>query len=167
MVKKDNYFTCFIFFCTYTLLVCGQKTILPRSRSRSRVFLDPKSRSRSKKIPEPEPEPLGKKNQEPEPLKNLPAPQPCKKIKSIRKLYFSYSFLGKILSFVVKNENYFTCFIFFFTVLPYQFAEKRLFCQGAGAGRSRVLLAPWSRSRSKKNTRSRSRLGKKIRSRSR
>jgi hypothetical protein len=35
MVKKDNYFTCFIFFCSFTLLVCGEKTILPRSRSRS------------------------------------------------------------------------------------------------------------------------------------
>ena len=43
----------------------------------------------------------------------------------------------------------------------YPTAEKRIFCQGAGAGRSRVLLAPWSRSPSKKNTRSRSRLGKK------
>ena len=47
MVKKDNYFTCYKFFCSFTLLVCGEKTILPRSRSR--VFLAPWSRSRSKK----------------------------------------------------------------------------------------------------------------------
>ena len=49
--------------------------------------------------------------------------------------------------------------LYYFAVLPYQFAGKRIFCQGAGAGRSRVFLAPWSRSRSrsKKNTRSRSR----------
>ena len=51
--------------------------------------------------------------------------------------------------------------LYFFAGLPYQFAGKRIFCQGAGAGQSRVFLAPWSRSRSKKNTRSRSRLGKK------
>jgi hypothetical protein len=48
-----------------------------------------------------------------EPLKNYPAPQPCEKIKSIRKLYFSYSSLGKILSFIVKKNNYFT-FLYFF-----------------------------------------------------
>ena len=59
---------------------------------------------------EPEPEPLEKKTrsrsrsrlgerQEPEPLKNQPAPQPCEKIRSIRKLYFSYSSLGKIFKF--------------------------------------------------------------------
>ena len=67
-----------------------------------------------KKSQEPEPEPLVKKSgagaepePEPEPLKNLLAPQPCKKIKSIRKLYLSYSSLGKILSFIVKKNNYF------------------------------------------------------------
>ena len=49
MVKKNNYFTCFIFFCSFTLLVCGEKNILPRSRIR--VFLAPWSRSRSKKRP--------------------------------------------------------------------------------------------------------------------
>ena len=51
---------------------------------RSRVFLAPWSRSRLKKQ---EPEPLGKKIKEPEPLKNQPAPQPCWKIRNIRKLY--------------------------------------------------------------------------------
>ena len=40
--------------------------------------------------------------------------------------------------------------LYFFAVLPYQFAGKRIFCQGAGAGRSRVFLAHWSRSRLKK-----------------
>ena len=35
-----------------------------------------------------------KKSHESEPLKK-PAPQPCEKIKSIRKYYFSYSSLGR------------------------------------------------------------------------
>ena len=75
MVKKNNYFTCFVFFCSFTFLVWGEMNILPRSRSRSeemnilprcrsRVFLAPWSwrRSRSKKkYQEAEPEPLGKK----------------------------------------------------------------------------------------------------------
>ena len=126
--------------------------------------------------PEPEPEPLEKK-QEPQPellgkksgaragaAKNLPAPQPCEKIKSIRKLYFSYSSLGKILSFMVKKNNYFISFIFFlgrFTLLVC--GEKNILSRSRRRSRSRVLLAPWSRSRSKRNTRSRSRsrLGKK------
>ena len=54
-----------------------------------------------------------------EPLKNYPAPQPCEKIKSIRKLYFSYSSLGKILSFIVKKKQLFYFFIFFFAILTY------------------------------------------------
>ena len=70
-----------------------------------------RSRSRLKKNPGAGA--AGKKRQKPEPLKIWPAPQPCEKIKSIRKLYFSYSFLGKILSFMVEKDNYFTCFIFF------------------------------------------------------
>ena len=64
------------------------------------MFLAPWSRSRLKK------KKIGvraawKNSQElePEPLKNEPAPQPCEKIKSIRILYFSYSSLGKIVSF--------------------------------------------------------------------
>ena len=64
MVKKDNYFTCFI-FCSFTLLVCGEKTIFPRSRSRSElgVFgpLEPEPEPLEKKYQEPETEPLGKK----------------------------------------------------------------------------------------------------------
>ena len=87
MVKKDNYFTCYIFFCSFALLVCGEKTILPRSQSRSRVFLAPWSRSRSKKIPgagatweKIRSRSRLKKRQEPEPLKNLPAPQPWNKV---------------------------------------------------------------------------------------
>ena len=59
-----------------------------------------------------------KKSQEPEPLKNYPAPQPCEKIKSIRKLYFSYSYLGNILSFMVKKQLFYLFYIFF-AVLPY------------------------------------------------
>ena len=128
----------------------------------SRVFLAPWGRSRLKK--KPGAGAAWKKNQEPEPLKNQPALQPSAKIKSIGKLYFSYSSLGKIFRFMVK-KTIILLVLYFFAVLPYQFAGKRIFCQGAGAGRSRVFLALWSRSRSrsKKNTRSRSRsrLGKK------
>ena len=85
VVKKTIIFMFYIFFCRFTLLVRGEKNILPRSRSRSepvgagrsQVFLAPWSRSRSRsKKKYQEPEPLGKKLQEPEPLKNLPAPQP-------------------------------------------------------------------------------------------
>ena len=50
MVKKKKIILLVAyFFCSFTLLVCGEKNILPRSRSR--VFLAPWSRSRSKKIP--------------------------------------------------------------------------------------------------------------------
>ena len=48
--------------------------------------------------------------------------------------------------------------LYFFVDLPYEFAGKRIFCQGAGAG--------GSRSRSKKKQEPEP-LGKKIRSRSR
>ena len=50
---KNNYFTCFIFFCSFTLLVCGEKNILQNLTNSQE--------------PEPgvfgslEPEPLGKK----------------------------------------------------------------------------------------------------------
>ena len=88
---KNNYFTCFIFFCRFTLLVCGEKNILANLTNSQEpepvVFgslepdpepLEKKTRSRSR---------LGKKSgagagaawkksQEPEPQKNLPAPQP-------------------------------------------------------------------------------------------
>ena len=59
MMKKNNYFTCFIFFCRFPLLVCGEKNILANltnsqepepvgaGAGRSRVFLAPWSRSRS------------------------------------------------------------------------------------------------------------------------
>ena len=76
---------------------------------------------------EPEPEPLEKKpragadrkkSQEPEPkrepLRNKPAPQPCWKIKSLRKLYFCYSSLGKIVSFLWLNKQLFYLFYIFF-----------------------------------------------------
>ena len=61
--KKHNYFNCFIFFCSFTLLVCGKKNILPRSRSR--VFLAGAGAAR-KKIPGAGA--AWEKNQEPEPL---------------------------------------------------------------------------------------------------
>ena len=80
---------CFTFFCSFTLLVCGEKNILPRSRSRSEpgVFglleLEPEplekntnSRSRSHLGKKSGAGAAWKKSQEPEPLKNLPAPQP-------------------------------------------------------------------------------------------
>ena len=61
MVKKTIILLVLYFFCSFTLLVFGEKNILPRSRSRSEqgVFgpLEPES----------EPEPLEKKYQEPEP----------------------------------------------------------------------------------------------------
>ena len=90
MIKNNNYFTCFIFFWRFTLLVCGEKNILVNLTNSQEpepgVFgslepepLEKKNRSRSR---------LGKKLQagagaawkkslEPEPEKNLPAPQPC------------------------------------------------------------------------------------------
>ena len=63
MVKKKQLFYLFYIFCSFTLLgslsllVCGEKIILPNK--------------------EPEPEP------EPEPLKNLPAPRPFLQIKNL------------------------------------------------------------------------------------
>ena len=65
MVKKKHLFYLFYIFCSFTLLVCGKKNILPNLTNSQ----------------EPEPEPVRagaawKKSQEPEPLKNLPAPQP-------------------------------------------------------------------------------------------
>ena len=65
----------------------------------SRVFLAPWSRSRLKKKPGAGAAWI--KCQEPETLNNQPAPQPCEKIKSIRKLCFSYSSLGKIVVFMI------------------------------------------------------------------
>ena len=84
-------------------------------------------------------------------------------------MYFSYSSLGKIVSFYGKKTNYFTCFVFF-VVLPYSFARKRISFQTWTNSQEPkpLFFAPWSRSRSKKNTRSQSRVAwEKIRSRSR
>ena len=69
MVKKTIILLVYI-FCSFTLLVCGEKNILPNltnSQEPEPVFFGPL-----------EPEPLEKKYQEPklEPLTNLPAPQP-------------------------------------------------------------------------------------------
>ena len=78
-----------------------------------------------------------KKSQEPEPLKIWPAPQPCEKIKSIRKLYFSYSFLGKILSFMVKKDNFLLVLYFFCSFTLLVCGEKTILPRS----RSRVFLA--------------------------
>ena len=50
-----------------------------------------------------------KKSQEPEPLKKLPASKPCEKL---RKLYFSYSSLGKILSLWLQIQLFYLFYIF-------------------------------------------------------
>ena len=83
MIKRNNYFTCFIFFCRFTLLVCGEKNILAnltnsqepvdagcfwllgagatwkKNRSRSRFLKKIRSRSRKKicRLPSPAPPP--------------------------------------------------------------------------------------------------------------
>ena len=73
---------------------------------RSGVFLAPWSRSRLKKKTRSRSR-LEKKVRSRIHLKNQPAPQPCWKIKSIRKLYFCYSSVGKIVSFYGEIINYF------------------------------------------------------------
>ena len=90
---------------------------LPGLGSLSRVFLAPLSRSRSRLKKKTGAGSAWKKSQEPEPLKNKPAPQPCEKIKRIKKLYFSYSSLGKIFSFMVKKTI--ILLVLYFIVLPY------------------------------------------------
>ena len=67
-VKKTIILLVLYFFFRFTLLVCREKNILPRNRSRS----DPGVFGTL----EPEPEPLEKKYQEPEPL---PEPEPLEK----------------------------------------------------------------------------------------
>ena len=84
MTKKTIILLVFIFFCSFTLLVCGEKNIFPNltnsqepepvgagaawKKTRSRSRLGKKSRAGAGAA--------WKKSQEPEPLKNLPAPQP-------------------------------------------------------------------------------------------
>ena len=58
MVKKTIVLLVLYFFCSFVLLVCGEKNILPRSRSQSEPGI----------FGPLEPEPLEKKYQEPEPL---------------------------------------------------------------------------------------------------
>ena len=68
----------FYIFCSFTLLVCGEKNILPNLTNSHEpepgVFgsLEPEPLEEKNK----EPEPLEKKSQESEPLKSFPAPQP-------------------------------------------------------------------------------------------
>ena len=110
---------------------------------RSRVFLAPWSRSRLRK--KTGAGAAQKKSQEPEPLKNQPALQPCEKIKSIRKLYFSYSSFDKILRFMVKKTIILLVLYFFCSFTLLVCGEKNILPRS----RSRVFLAPWSRSRSR------------------
>ena len=71
-------------FCSFTLLVCGEKNILPNltnSQEPEPDFfgpLEPQQEPLEKKIPGAKVRAgaAWEKDQEPEPLKNLPAPQP-------------------------------------------------------------------------------------------
>ena len=58
--------------------------------------------------------------------KNWPAPQPCEKIKSIRKLYSSYSILGKIVSFYDKKIKIFYLFYIFLPFYLLVCGEKNI-----------------------------------------
>ena len=92
-LKKTIILLFFIFFCRFTLLVCGEKNILanltnsqePEPVGVGCFWLLGAGAAWKKKTgagaawgknQEPELEPLEKKSQEPEPEKNLPAPQP-------------------------------------------------------------------------------------------
>ena len=92
MIKKQLFYLFYI-FCSFTLLVCGEKNISPNLTNSQEPEPEPDQLEKEKQEPEPdqlekekqEPEPLGKKirsrsrlkkNQEQEPLKKLPAPQP-------------------------------------------------------------------------------------------
>ena len=71
------------------------------------------------------------------------------KKKSIRKLYISYSSLGKIVSFMVKN----TTIVFVLYFLQFHIRSLwgiKYFTKELRAARSRMFLAPWSRSCLKK-----------------
>ena len=73
---KTQLFYLFYISCSFTLVVCGENNISLNLtnivKRRSRLFLSPWSRNRLKKY------------QEPEPIKNNPAPQPCKNVFYIR-----------------------------------------------------------------------------------
>ena len=84
-------------------------------------------------------------------------------------LFFS-KFNSKFVWLTLKEQLFYLFYISFsFTLLVCGaiFFDKLNHQLSAGAARSRMFLAPWSRSHFKKNTRSRSRLKKEIRSRSR
>ena len=60
MLKKNNYLTCFIFFCSFNLLVCGEPE--PVGAGAGCFWpLGARPGAARKKYQEPEPEPLGKK----------------------------------------------------------------------------------------------------------
>ena len=67
MVKKNNYFTSFIFFGSFTFLVCGEKNICLGKRifcqgAGAGRFWPLGAEAARKKNQEPEPEPLEKKS---------------------------------------------------------------------------------------------------------
>ena len=125
--------------------------------------LGSRSRIRLKKKQKPEPEPLGKKSPEPE-LKKLAGSLALGEDKKHRKLYFSYSSLGKILSFMVK-KNYFNRYIFFCSFTLLVCGEKYILYFAVRAGCFWPLEA--GAARKKYQEPEPETLGKKIRSRSR
>ena len=107
MVKKNNYFTCFIFFCRFTLLVCGEKNILSNLTNSQEpepgVFssfepepLEKKTRSRSQSRSR-----LGK-NQEPEPLEKKVRSRSLKKFAGSPALFIA-SIDCEIVGDIVKE----------------------------------------------------------------
>ena len=50
-------------------------------------------------------------------------------ISTLKKLYLSYSSLGKILSFIVKKNNYFISFIFFLQIYLTSLQGKEYFTE--------------------------------------
>ena len=68
MIKKNNYLTCFVFLCRFTLLVCGEKNILANLTNSQEpepvgagCFWLLGAGAAWEKNQEPEPEPLEKK----------------------------------------------------------------------------------------------------------
>ena len=92
MTKKTIILLVFIFFCSFTLLVWGEKNIFPNLTNSQEpepvgagcfyllgagaAWKKTRSRSRLGKKARAGAGAACKKSQEPEPLKNLPAPQP-------------------------------------------------------------------------------------------
>ena len=96
---KNNYFTCFIFFCSFTLLVCGEKNILP-NLTNSQEPGDLGSLEPELLEIKQEPEPLGKKIRSRSRLKMCRLSSPEEKYK-----YKMYECLWFIRSPCMNNEN--------------------------------------------------------------